>query len=260
MSELLIVDDDVRLCLTLARGLREAGHSVTAVHSGTEALTHLRRGAPELIVLDLGLPDLDGHELLSEIRALPYRGPVLILSARADIDEKVRGLDTGADDYLVKPFAFAELLARLRTLLRRYAAAPARELAAGGAVLDLVRRQARIGDEPLVLTPLEFSLLAYLVEHLGEIVSREMLSRDVWSDMSRVTPLDNVIDVHTSHVRRKLRSGAAGLELESVRGVGVRYGRHHEKNIQFPVVSCPVRYRRPVLSAPTGGIDAPRER
>jgi len=165
------------------------------------------------------LPGHDGIEILKTLRKRGTKTPVLLLTARDAVPDRVLGLESGADDYLVKPFAFAELVARLRTLLRRATAEPMRKSVAD-LVVDVEKRRAWRAGKLVELTPREFDLLAYLVRQPGEVVTREMLAKDVWGEINRVTPLDNVIDVHVAHLRRKLDEGHAIKLVQTVRGVG----------------------------------------
>jgi DNA-binding response OmpR family regulator len=171
----------------------------------------------ELVVLDIMLPGRGGIEILSTMRKRGLKVPVLIVTARDAIKDRVQGLDAGADDYLVKPFAFAELSARVRALQRRESAVA---LVIGDLEIDLVTRIARRAKQPLDLTPREFELLAYLLQHQGEVVSREMIARDIWKETWRYTPLDNVIDVHMIRLRRKVGESHATKLLRTIRGVG----------------------------------------
>jgi len=166
------------------------------------------------------LPGRNGLEILQTLRQRHIETPVLILTARDGIEDRVLGLDLGADDYLVKPFALPELLARIRALLRRGRPSEALRLKAGDLELDLVARRASRGDRAVELTGREFELLEYLLRHQGHLVSREMLARDVWKEPRRATPLDNVIDVQMARLRRKIDLDGAARLIHTVRGVG----------------------------------------
>lgn len=217
----LVVEDDPRVSDSLARGLGEAGYTVETAATLREAEARLKRGPAALIVLDLGLPDGDGTALLRRLRQAGERLPVIILTARDTVDDRVSGLDEGADDYLAKPFSFQELLARVRARLR------ATRQDAGTAVLcvadlevDRLNRLVRRGGRPVELTAREFDLLSFLAQSAGCPVSRDMLTREVWKVASRVTPMDKVIDVHMSHLRDKIDSGPGPRLIHTLRGVG----------------------------------------
>jgi DNA-binding response OmpR family regulator len=216
---LLVVEDDNKVATMLKQGLQEAGHTVAMARTAQLAISQVDQQAFDLILLDLGLPGTDGIEVLRHVRKSHNSIPVIILTARDSVNDRVRGLDEGADDYLVKPFAFPELLARIKALRRRTKAeGPQMELA--DLRLNLLTRSVARGARTLDLTPKEFDLLAYLLRANGQIVSREMLARDVWKVNSRATPLDNVIDVHVSHLRDKLDHEGEMKLLHTVRGVG----------------------------------------
>ena len=219
-QELLIVEDDPRLAERLAAGLSEAGFPVQIADSAASARRCLGGVVPALVLLDLGLPDEDGLTLLNELRAEHADLPVIITTARESIADRVRGLEGGADDYLVKPYAFEELLARIRTQLRHSSRSQLRR-EVGGLALDLQTRAAVLGGEPLDLTPREFDLLAFLASLNGEVASRDMIQREVWQVQSRMTSMDNVIDVHVSRLRKKLGEGTGAPRLLVVRGVGI---------------------------------------
>jgi DNA-binding response OmpR family regulator len=179
------------------------------------------------VILDLMLPRRDGLEVLTTLRKRGLETPVLILTAKDTVDDRVQGLDSGADDYLVKPFAFPELLARIRALLRRGRPDQALKLQQDDLTMDLVTRKVARGGGPLELTVKEFEMLEYLLRHAGQVVSREMLARDVWRVTARATPLDNVIDVTVARLRRKIDDLFETKLLHTVRGVGfvLRSGR-----------------------------------
>lgn len=224
MPCLLIVEDDRNLALSLAQGFGERGFDVTVAGGVGEARRFLARGGWDLLVLDLGLPDGDGFELVTEGRGRSGMPPVLITTARGGLDEKLRGLEGGADDYLVKPYAFAELLARVRLRLRRGEGGAAPVLRAGDLEVDPVVRRAWCGSRELELTPHEFGILAQLVLGQGEVVTREQLARIIWRSGGGSPSLDNVIDVHVSRLRRKLETSGAEALLRTVRGVGFMLG------------------------------------
>ncbi|MEH8007181.1 response regulator transcription factor [Pseudomonas aeruginosa] len=174
----------------------------------------------DLLILDLMLPGRDGLEILRTLRSRGLATPVIILSARDTVGDRIRGLDLGADDYLVKPFAFEELLARIRALLRRGRAQDVLRLKVADLEVDRVTRRVARGGQDVELTAHEYELLDYLLLHQGRVVSREMLARDVWREVARATPLDNVIDVHIARLRRKIDNGHGHPLIHTVRGVG----------------------------------------
>lgn len=218
--KVLIVEDDLSVRQALVQGISEVGFQTEAVKTAERAVRFIKNDPPDLIVLDLGLPGRDGHYVLSTLRDAGDRTPVIILTARDALDDRVQGLDAGADDYLVKPFAFAELLARIRARLRTRNTERLSVISVGDLVIDTVRRKVKRGGTPIDLTLKEYDLLRYLAEHAGQTVSREMLARDVWQIASRATPLDNVIDVHMSHLRRKIDSPNSTPLIHTIRGVG----------------------------------------
>lgn len=217
---ILVVEDDARVAASLEQGLTEEGYGITRVESAEKALKQLAARRFDAVLLDLGLPGRDGSDVLRELRARQDATPVLILTARDSLPDRVKGLDAGADDYLVKPFAFPELLARLRALLRRSQSAEPTRLRLADLEVDLVNRVVSRAGGALTLTAREFDLLAYLLRCSGQTVTRDMLARDVWKETSRATPLDNVIDVHISHLREKVDRGFEPKLLHTIRGVG----------------------------------------
>lgn len=216
---LLLIEDDDKTARALRDGLTREGFAVRTAHTGEEGFFLLNTEAFDLVVLDWMLPGRDGVEILKALRARGTRTPVLLLTARDTVEDRVQGLESGADDYLVKPFAFPELLARLRSLLRRATVEPLRRTVAD-LVVDFETRRAWRGERELTLTPREFDLLAYLARQPGQTVTREMLARDVWRETHRATPLDNVIDVHVAHLRRKVDEGQPVKLIHTIRGVG----------------------------------------
>jgi DNA-binding response OmpR family regulator len=180
----------------------------------------LRESPPDIVVLDWNLPGESGVEFLRDCRARGANWPVLLLTARDAVEDRVEGLDAGADDYLVKPYSVAELLARVRALLRRAGAEAPRVLRVGDIELDPVRRRASRGGELLDLTTKEFEILQLLLQNAGRPVSRQTLAREVWNDVPRATPLDNVIEVHVARLRRKVDDGRDAPLIRTVRGVG----------------------------------------
>jgi two-component system, OmpR family, copper resistance phosphate regulon response regulator CusR len=216
----LVVEDERKLAQVVASALRAQHYEVVLALTGTEGFARAIDETFDLIVLDVMLPGRGGLEILEDMRRRRLETPVLILTARDGVDDRVGGLDRGADDYLVKPFALPELLARIRALLRRGRASEVVRLKAADLQLDLMTRRATRGDYPLELTPREFELLEYLLRHQGHLVSREMLAREVWKEPRRATPLDNVIDVQMTRLRKKVDADAGERLIHTVRGVG----------------------------------------
>jgi DNA-binding response OmpR family regulator len=217
---LLVVEDDSSIREFLKRGLGEAGYQVDAAVDAQSALALAGEEIYDGFIIDLGLPDMDGLDLISRCRAQGHLAPVLILSARRSVDERVRGLEQGGDDYLVKPFALTELLARVRNLLRR-SSPPQPEtvrLRIADLELDLVRREARRGDETLQLTTQEFTLLEYLVRNAGRVVTRTMILDRVWR--MRIDPATNVVDVQIYRLRSKVDGEGKPPLIHTIRGVG----------------------------------------
>ncbi len=221
-GRLLVVEDDRRVAESLVRGLREAGFAVATADRLAAADEQLARGTPALVVLDLNLPDGDGRTWLRRVRGAGYRMPVIILTARDTLPERVAGLEEGADDYLTKPFAFAELLARIRARLRTAAQSEEDVLRIGNLEIDRLHRQVRRAGRQVELTSREFDVLALLAQWRGQPVSRDLLAREVWKVNRRLTPLDNVIDVHLSHLREKIDGEHDSKLIRTVRGVGFR--------------------------------------
>jgi DNA-binding response OmpR family regulator len=216
----LIVEDERKVARAIKEGLEGNSYLVRVAHTGEDGFFLANSEHFDLVVLDVMLPGRSGIEVLSAIRKQGRKTPVLLLTARDSIEDRVLGLDVGADDYLVKPFAFPELLARVRALLRRGKAEPATALRLRDLEMDLVGRSVRRGKRVIDLTAREFELLQYLLRHQGQVVSREMLARDIWNEQARYTPLDNVIDVHMVRLRRKIDEGFSTKLLHTVRGVG----------------------------------------
>ena len=216
----LVVEDEQKVANALREGLEGERYEVVVERTGEDAFFRLTTEAFDLILLDLGLPGRDGLQILTTLRGKGVKTPVLVLTARDTLQDRVAGLDSGADDYLVKPFAFAELLARIRALMRRGRSAEAPRLAVGDLSMDLITRKVMRGGEPVELTVREFELLEYLMRYEGQVVSRETLARDVWKETARTTPLDNVIDVHIARLRRKVDVDRPVKLIHTVRGVG----------------------------------------
>ena len=216
----LVVEDERKLAHVVSSALQAEHYDVVVAATGEDGFYRANAELFDLVVLDLMLPGRNGLEILQTLRQRHIETPVLILTARDGIEDRVLGLDLGADDYLVKPFALPELLARIRALLRRGRPSEALRLKAGDLELDLVARRASRGDRAVELTGREFELLEYLLRHQGHLVSREMLARDVWKEPRRATPLDNVIDVQMARLRRKIDCDGTARLIHTVRGVG----------------------------------------
>jgi len=216
----LVVEDEQKVASALKEGLEGDGYEVVAEHTGEGAFFRLNTERFDVILLDVMLPGRDGLHVLATLRAQGIETPVLVLTARDALEDRVAGLDSGADDYLVKPFAFAEVLARIRALLRRGRSTEALRLSVGDLDVDLVSRKVTRAGRHIELTVREFELLEYLLRHEGQVVSRGALARDVWQETERTTPLDNVIDVHIARLRRKLDAEFPTRLIHTVRGVG----------------------------------------
>ncbi|HUC04791.1 MAG TPA: response regulator transcription factor [Acidimicrobiales bacterium] len=215
---ILVVDDDLAVRRSIDRALRLEGYEVETVGSGTEALNALAATPPHALVLDLQLPDLDGLAVCRRMRAAGDDTPVLMLTARVAIDDRVQGLDAGADDYLVKPFALAELLARLRALLRRRFEGEGGMLRFGDLILDLSTREAKRGERTFTLTRIEFDLLEIFMRHPRQVLTREFLLHRVWRfDFDSGT---NSLAVYVGYLRRKTEEGGEPRCIHTVRGVG----------------------------------------
>lgn len=223
VAAILVVEDELKVAEALQAGLQLEGYDVVLARTGEEGL-RAAAGAFDLVVLDLMLPGCDGIDVLTRIRTSGSAVPVLVLTARDTIEDRVEGLDAGADDYLIKPFAFPELIARIRALLRRGKADAALRLHLGDLDVDRVARTVVRGSQRIDLTPREFDLLEYLLRHQRTLVSREMIAREVWREPNRGTPLDNVIDVHIARLRRKVDQDFAVKLIHTVRGVGFILG------------------------------------
>ncbi|MDQ7904451.1 response regulator transcription factor [Phytohabitans sp. ZYX-F-186] len=216
MNRILIAEDEPRIASFLTKGLRAAGYVTTVVETGVDAAAYARGADFDALILDLGLPGQDGLSVLAQIRARGERLPVIVLTARDAVPDRVTGLDQGADDYMTKPFSFEELLARLRARLRDRGRDTPTTLRAGAVVMDLVRRTVTVDGQPVELTAREFLLAETLMRHPGQVLSREQLLDRVWGLAH--DPSSNVVDVYIGYLRRKL-----GQELiHTVRGVGYR--------------------------------------
>ena len=217
---ILVVEDEQKVANALREGLQGERYEVVVERTGEGAFFRMTTEQFDAILLDLTLPGRDGLEILTAMRERGMKTPVLVLTARDTLQDRVVGLDAGADDYLIKPFAFAELLARIRALVRRGRVAEAPRLVAGDLEVHLMTRKVTRGGHPVDLTVREFELLEYLLRHQGQVVSRETLARDVWKETARTTPLDNVIDVHIARLRRKVDADRNAKLIHTVRGVG----------------------------------------
>lgn len=219
LMELLLVEDDPRIARLVERGLVEAGHTVEVVRDGTEGLVRGEAGAHDLIILDVLLPEMDGIEICRTLRRQGLRTPILMLTARDAVSDRVRGLDAGADDYLVKPFALEELLARVRALSRRARDGVDEDLLrVGDLVLNVALREARRGDKTIELTAKEYSLLVYLMRHAGRALTKEQITDHVWGYDSEAT--SNVVEIYIHYLRAKVDRGFARPLIRTVRGVG----------------------------------------
>jgi two-component system copper resistance phosphate regulon response regulator CusR len=214
---ILVVEDEKRIADFLSRGLESGGYAVDVAGDGSTALEMVHATEYDLLILDLGLPDMDGMAVLKKIRTRKTSPPVLILSARDAVDDRVKGLENGADDYLVKPFAYVELLARVRVLLRRGQPTPER-LQVGDLSLDCIRRKVTRAGENIELAPKEFSILEYLMRNRGRPLSRTMIVEHVW-DMD-YDGLTNIVDVYIRHLRSKIDEKWPDKMIQTVRGIG----------------------------------------
>jgi len=222
-TRVLIIEDEWKVADALRSGLEGEGYEVEVEASGESAFFRMSTEPFDLILLDLTLPGRDGVAILKAMRAGGLNTPVLIITARDTLPDRVLGLNSGADDYLVKPFALEEVLARVRALLRRPAAPRAAETVRLSVVdleVDLLARRVSRGGAPIELTVREFELLEYLMRHEGRVVSRGMLARDVWRHVARSTTLDNVVDVHIARLRRKVDANQRTKLIHTIRSIG----------------------------------------
>jgi DNA-binding response OmpR family regulator len=225
---ILVIEDEKKLAKALRDGLEAEGYEVRVAGDGEEGFRLASRDAFDLVLLDLMLPQRDGLDVLTALRMRRVPTPVFILTARDSVEDRVLGLDKGADDYLVKPFTFPELFARIRALLRRGCTDPVPKLQHEDLRMDLATRKVARREQSLELTGKEFEILECLLRHRGRIVSREMLAREVWHVGARATPLDNVIDVTMVRLRRKIDDPFEKKLLHTVRGMGFVLGARHE--------------------------------
>lgn len=218
---ILIIEDEPGIVRFLARGLEAHGHQLISAETGDEGVLLAADDSIELVLLDIALPGLDGHQVLARIRARRPALPVLMLTARDDLANKVLALNAGADDYLTKPFAFEELLARIHALTRRADQRQASRLEAGDLVIDLLAHQAWRGDRQLDLTSREFALLEYFLRHPGQVLSRQQILSAVWK--LDFDPESNVVDVYVRYLRRKIDRPGETSWITTVRGSGYRF-------------------------------------
>jgi DNA-binding response OmpR family regulator len=216
----LVVEDEGRVASFIAKGLEGAGYVTELAFSGALALEVMRERGADLVLLDVGLPDMDGFAVLAELRKIDQETPVIMLTARGDVPSRVRGLDLGADDYLPKPFDFDELVARIRAQLRHNRQPVASVLQAGDLHLDLKTRKAQRGSQTSDLTSREFALLEFLMRHEGQVLSRSQILGSVWG--YSFDPQSNVVDVYVGYLRGKLDRPGEETIIETVRGGGYR--------------------------------------
>ena len=228
---ILVVEDEKRIADFLSRGLQGAGYAVDATGTGGDALERLHATDYDLVILDLMLPDMDGLQILEKIRNRKLGPPVLILSARGGLDDRVKGLEQGADDFLVKPFAFVELLARVRALLRRGQPTP-EKLQVADLALDCIRRKVTRAGEAIDLAPKEFGILEYMMRNKGRPLSRTMIVEHVW-DMD-YDGLTNIVDVYIRHLRSKIDDRSPQKLIQTVRGIGYMIEGPSERTAERP--------------------------
>jgi DNA-binding response OmpR family regulator len=221
VMRVLVIEDELKMADLIKRGLEEEGLEVETAYDGETGIAAAKSGNHDMIILDLGLPGLDGLEIARELREGGFDTPILVLTAQDSTEMKVKGLDTGADDYLTKPFAFAELLARIRALLRRTNTEDTTKIQAGDLVLNLINRRASRAGNEVQLTNKEFSLLEYFMRHPDEILSRETLSEKVWEET--FDTLTNVIDVYINYLRNKIDRNYEPKLIHTVRGIGYMF-------------------------------------
>lgn len=217
---ILVVEDEHKVAQALREGLESERYEVVIAITGEDAFFRINTEKFDMILLDLMLPGRDGIQILTSLRKSGVETPVLLLTARDGVEDRVAGLNSGADDYLVKPFAFAELLARIRALLRRRHGAGSLRLSIADLDMDLVTRKVTRNGRPIELTAREFEILEYLLRHPAQVVMRETLASEVWKETARGTPLNNVIDVHMVRLRRKVDMEDSVKLIHTVRGMG----------------------------------------
>jgi len=216
VNRILVVEDEERIAHFLQKGLRSNGYAVSVAPNGQEALAFIRSGEFDLMILDVGLPDIDGFEVLQRLRARNRQIPVIVLTARDSVSDRVAGLEGGADDYVTKPFSFEELLARVRVQLRADRTPEETVLQSGDTVLDLRTRRLTVGDHTVELSAREFSMAELFFRHPGQVLSREQLLSNVWG--YDYDPGSNVVDVYVGYLRKKLGRGT----IKTIRGMGYR--------------------------------------
>jgi len=217
---ILVVDDDRRLCAIIKRGLLEEAYAADLVYDGEEGEYFAEVNPYDLIILDIMLPNKDGIEVCQELRAKKINTPILMLTAKDTVEDRVRGLDTGADDYLIKPFAFSELLARVRALLRREGTSKSPELRVGDLTLNTLTRQVWRGRRPIELTTKEYVILEYFMRHPNVVVTRTMIEEHAWD--YDFDSLSNLVDVYIRRLRRKIDTEGEDSLIQTVRGAGYR--------------------------------------
>ena len=220
-TRVLVVENEHRVARALREGLENEGYEVCIEETGESAFFRTNQEKFDLILLDLGLPERDGLEIMSGLRRRGNYTPIIILTARDAVVDRVQGLNSGADDYLAKPFALTEVLARIAAILRRGRGTSTGPISIGSLTLDPTNRQIQYGGQEVSLTAKEFDILEYLARSEGQVVSRDALAREIWKESLRSPTLDNVIDVHVSRVRRKLGQKHRPQLLHTVRGVGL---------------------------------------
>jgi heavy metal response regulator len=217
---ILVVDDDRRLCAVIKRGLLEEAYAVDLAYDGEEGAYLAEVNPYDLVILDIMLPNKDGIQVCHELRAKKVNTPILMLTAKDTVEDRVKGLDTGADDYLVKPFAFSELLARVRALLRREGMLKSPELRVGDLILNTLTRQVWRGQRPIELTTKEYVILEYLMRHPNAVVTRTMIEEHAWD--YDFDSLSNLVDVYIRRLRRKIDDEKDDGLIQTVRGAGYR--------------------------------------
>jgi two-component system response regulator MprA len=218
---ILVVEDDEPLARILRKSIESKGHEVEVAGDGEEGLRLASSGAYEAMVLDLMLPKINGIDVCKRLRAEGSQLPILMLTARTAVPDRISGLDAGADDYLVKPFSLGELAARLRALSRRGRPEAGDVLRSGDITVDVAAREVKVGDDEVELTGTEFALLAYLMRNSGQVLSRDQLREEVWGE--GFEPASNVVDIYVHYLRRKLKGAGASDPIRTVRGLGYAF-------------------------------------